>query len=224
MTTIGEIISRVRNQIKGEIQDAFLTDRFLYSMIIKFAQTLMRRQDHVNKLMKFNSVWQTLPFLELIDVDKVEADCCGVVSGVTIKRTKDKLPTFFEGYWGPLIRTISSIDGSIECQPTQPGTFTSMSKTTSFRYNKSKYFWFLNDYIYLPNVDWDAIKLEGVFEKDISSITCDGADDCIPRYKQQINIPEFLYSEIEAQIIQTLATRMQIPQEDASNNKNVNRY
>lgn len=223
MTTIGDIISRVRNQIKGEIQDAFMTDRFIYSMIIKYAQLLIRRQDHANKLMKFNSVWQTLPFLELIDVDKVEAECSGIQSGITIKRTKDKLPTFFEGYWGPLIRTISSIDGSIECQPTQPGTFTSMSKTTSFRYNKTKYFWFLNDYIYLPNVYWDAIKLEGVFEEDISSFTCDDNDDCVPRYKQQINIPEFLYAEIEQQVLTVMLQRMQIPPEDGDNKKNPNR-
>lgn len=223
MTTIGDIISRVRNQVKGEIQDAFMTDRFIYSMVIKYAQLLMRRQDHANKLMKFNSVWQTLPFLELIDVDKVEAECSGIQSGMTIKRTKDKLPTFFEGYWGPLIRTISSIDGSIECQPTQPGTFTSMSKTTSFRYNKTKYFWFLNDYIYLPNVYWDAIKLEGVFEEDISKFTCDDKDDCIPRYKQQINIPEFLYAEIEQQVLTVLLQRLQIPPEDADNKKNPNR-
>jgi hypothetical protein len=223
MTTIGDIISRVRNQVKGEIQDAFMTDRFIYSMVIKYAQLLMRRQDHVNKLMKFNSVWQTLPFLELIDVDKVEAECSGIQSGITIKRTKDKLPTFFEGYWGPLIRTVSSIDGSIECQPTQPGTFTSMSKTTSFKYNKTKYFWFLNDYIYLPNVYWDAIKLEGVFEEDISKFTCDDEDNCVPRYKQQINIPEFLYAEIEQQVLTVLLQRLQIPPEDSDNKKNPNR-
>ena len=223
MTTIGDIISRVRNQLKAEIQDAFMTDRFIYSMVIKYAQLMMRRQDHANKLMKFNGVWQTLPFLELIDVDRVEAECSGIQSGITIKRTKDKLPTFFEGYWGPLIRTVSSIDGSIECQPTQPGTFTSMSKTTSFRYNKNKYFWFLNDYIYLPNVYWDAIKLEGVFEEDISSFTCDDNDDCVPRYKQQINIPEFLYAEIEQQVLTVMLQRMSIPPEDSDNKKNPNR-
>tara|TARA_R100000656_G_scaffold99178_2_gene71973 strand:- start:52 stop:723 length:672 start_codon:yes stop_codon:yes gene_type:complete len=223
MTTIGDIISRVRNQLKGEFQDAFMTDRFIYSMVIKYAQLLMRRQDHANKLMKFNSVWQTLPFLELIDVDKVEAECSGIQSGITIKRTKDKLPTFFEGYWGPLIRTVSSIDGSIECQPTQPGTFTSMSKTTSFKYNKTKYFWFLNDYIYLPNVYWDAIKLEGVFEEDVSSFSCDDNDDCVPRYEQQINIPEFLYAEIEQQVLTVMLQRMQIPPEDSDNKKNPNR-
>ena len=42
MTTIGDVVSRLRGQIKGEYQDAFLTDRFLYSVLKKHAQLLMR--------------------------------------------------------------------------------------------------------------------------------------------------------------------------------------
>ena len=53
MTSIGEAISRIRGQIKAESQDAFITDRYLYSLIIKYGQLLMRRQDHTNKLKKF---------------------------------------------------------------------------------------------------------------------------------------------------------------------------
>tara|TARA_Y100000593_G_C4310432_1_gene338068 strand:- start:2821 stop:3342 length:522 start_codon:yes stop_codon:yes gene_type:complete len=173
--------------------------------------------------MKFNSVWQALPFVELIEVDKVEAKCSGIQSGCTIKRTKDKLPTFMEGYWGPLIRTVSSIDASIEVQPTNPGTYTSMTKTTSHKYNKTKYFWFLNDYLYLPNVEWDAIKLEGIFEEDISKWSCDISDDCTPRYLQNIYIPEFLFAEIETQVINQLMNTMKVPSEDSDNKININR-
>lgn len=223
MATIGEIVSRVRQSIKAEVQDAFVTDRYLYSLIIKYGQLLMRRQDHANKLMKFNSVWQSLPFVELIEVDKVEAKCSGIQSGCTIMRTKEKLPTFMEGYWGPLIRTISSIDGSIEAHPTQPGTYTSLTKTTAFKYNKNKYFWWLNDYVYMPNTTWDAIKIEGVFEGDISGWNCDTLDDCTPRYLQQIFIPEFLYAEIETQVINQLMNTMKVPTEDSDNKLNANR-
>ena len=223
MTTIGEVVSRVRQAIKAEVQDAFITDRYLYSLILKNAQLFMRRQDNANKLMKFNSVWQTLPMLELIDVDKIEAECSGIQSGCTIKRTKEKLPIFMEGYWGPLIRTVSSIDASIECQPTNPGTYTSMTKTTSHKYNKTKYFWFLNDYLYLPNVNWDAIKLEGVFEGDISQWSCDISDDCTPRYLQNIYIPEFLFAEIETQVLNQLLNTQKTPMEDSDNKININR-
>ena len=223
MTTIGDVVSRIRGQVKAEVQDAFVTDRYIYSLILKHAQLLMRRQDHANKLMKFNSVWQSLPFLDLIEVDKVEASCAGIASGCTIKRTKQKLPTFMEGYWGPLIRTVSSLDSSIELQPTNPATYTSMSKTTSFRYNTQKYYWYLNGYLYMPNIDWDAIKLEGVFEGDISKWTCETDDDCVPRYKQQMNIPEFLFAEIEAQVLAGIFNTIKVPSEDADNKQNINR-
>tara|TARA_Y100001938_G_C8060340_1_gene416839 strand:- start:709 stop:1380 length:672 start_codon:yes stop_codon:yes gene_type:complete len=221
MTTIGDVVSRIRQLSKAEVQDAFVTDRYIWSLVLKAAKTFMRRQDHANKLMKFNSVWQSLPFVELIEVDKVEAACSGIQSGCTIKRTKNKLPAFMEGYWGPLIRTVSSIDGSIEMQPTMPGTYTSMTKTTSFKYNDTKYFWWLNDHIYIPNVEWEAIKIEGVFEGDISEWNCDPNDNCKPRYLQQAYIPEFLYSEIESQVLQQLLMTAKLPPEDSHNNQNI---
>ena len=222
-TTIGEVISRVRGQVKAEVQDAFVTDRYVYSLVTKYAQLFMRRQDFANKLMKFNSVWKTLPYVELIEVDKVEAECTGIESGCTIKRTKEKLPDMIEGYWGPLIRTISSIDSSIEVQATQPGTYTSITKTTSFRYNKRKYWWYLNGYIYLPNVEWDAIKLEGVFDDNIGQWLCEEAAECKPRYLQEINIPEALFAEIEQEVVKAMMMTIQVPLEDGDNKVNVNR-
>ena len=93
MVTIGTVISRVKNQVKGVRQDAFLTDRYIYSVVVKYSQLLMRRQDSQNKLMKFNSIWRTLDCLELIEVDRNEACCAGIKSGCMIKRTKEKLKT-----------------------------------------------------------------------------------------------------------------------------------
>ena len=223
MTTIGEVISRVRGQVKAEVQDAFVTDRYVYSLIQKFAQILIRRQDSLNKLLRFNAIWKTLPFIELIEVDKVEAHCTGIKSGCTIKRSKDKLPKMLEGYWGPLIRTVTSIDGSQELQATHPGTYTSLTKTTSFRYNKKKYFWYLDGYLYFPDLEWDAVKIEGVFDDDISSWICDSKDNCTPRYEHQMNIPESLFAEIEQQVSNVMMNTMQIPAEDSDNKINLHR-
>ena len=223
MQTIGDIISRVRGQIKAESEDAFVTDRYLYSLVKKYAQLYMRRQDNANKLMKFNSIWQTLDYVELVDVDKIESQYIDLKSGKTIKRTRLKLPAFQEGYWGPLIRTVSSLDGSVECQATNPGTYTSMAKSTTFRYNTTKYFWFLNDYLYLPNVEWDAIKIEGVWENDVSKFNCDPSDNCIPRHHQRMYVPEFLFAEIEQQVMQETFNTLKVPSEDSDNKQNLNR-
>lgn len=223
MVTIGEVVSRVRNQFKSSRQDAFLTDRYIYSLIIKYTSVFMRRQDSTNKLMRFNSVFKTLPLVELIEVDKVEAQCSGIKSGQVIKRTKQKLPNFMQGYWGPIIRTVSSIDGSIELQPTQPGTYTSMTKSTSFKYNTTKYFWFLDGYLYLPNVHWDAIKIEGVFEDDITKWNCDPEDDCLIRQEQEFNVPDFLFAEVETQVLNALAGLAKIPADGKHDNQNISR-
>ena len=35
MSTIAQTISRIRGQVKAEVQDAFVTDRYIYSLIDK---------------------------------------------------------------------------------------------------------------------------------------------------------------------------------------------
>jgi len=220
--TIGDVISRLRNQVKGVKQDSLLTDRMIYSFVLKHAKWLMKREDSQNKLMAFSSVMQTLDFVEVIEVDKVEACCTGIKSDCTIKRTKDKLPIFLQGYYGPLIRTISSLDGSEEMQPIVPSQYISITKSKNFKYNKTKYFWFLNDYIYFPDLEWEAVRIEGIFEDDISKWTCD-EDDCIIRQDQSFNVPDYLLAELEAQVFKDIMGEMQIPADPNNDKQNIAR-
>ena len=223
MTTIGESISRVRSTIKGLTQDAFITDRLIYSFVIKSAKFFLRRQDSLNQLLKYNSLFRTLPCLELIDVDRVEA-CCNIKSDVIIKRTKDKLPNIMEGSYGPLFRSVTSIDSYYNVYKTDPALYTSMTKTTKFKYNTQKYYWYLNGYLYFPNIDWEAIKVEGIFEDSVASFTCDAKEDCTIRQEQQLTIPEYLFAEVEQQVVQSLLLTIQVPSDmAASDNQNIAR-
>lgn len=219
-TTIGEVISRIRNQLKAVKQDAFLTDRFIYSLISKHAKLLMKREDSKSKLMNFSSVFQTLDFVELEEVDRVEAQCTGITSGITFRRTKFKPPTFMQGYWGPLIRTITSIDGSIDLQPTTPTAYLNYSRSKNFKYNKTRYYWFLNDHMYFPDVDWDAVRIEGIFEDSISRWNCDKTDDCTLRQLESFNVPDYLHVEIEAGVLKDFALTLQIPSDVSADKQN----
>jgi hypothetical protein len=218
MTTIGEAISRVRNTLKAVKEDPFLTDRVIYSSLLKYGQTLMKREDNQFRLMKISSIFQVLPYVELIDVDKVEAGCFGVYSGCYFKRSKEKLPTILNGAMGPIIRTVSSIDGSIEMFRTDPGTWVSMTKTTTFKYNTRKYFWYLNGYLYAPNIDWEAIKVEAVF--DGVTDPCNDKEQCEIAQDKQLNIPEYLFSEVEQFVIKELTMTMQVPSDGADDGQN----
>ena len=217
MTTIGEAVSRVRNTLKAVKEDAFLTDRTIYYSIIKYGQTLLKREDNQFRLMKISSIFNVLPYIELIDVDKVEAGCIGVYSECYFKRSKEKLPTIFDGAMGPIIRTVSSIDGSIEMYRTDPGTWVSITKSTTFKYNRKPYFWYLNGYIYCPNVDWDAIRMEAIFEGDVDTCT---SDPCLVRQDNPLPFPEYLFSEIEQFVVKELTMAMQVPTDGPDDSQN----
>ena len=216
MTTIGESISRVRNTLKAVKEDPFLTDRVIYSSLIKYGQTLLKREDNQFRLMKISSIFQVLPYIELIDVDKVEAGCLGVFSGCYFKRTKEKLPAILDGAMGPIIRTTSSIDGTIEMFRTDPGTWVSMTRTTTWRYNTKKYFWFLNGYLYCPNTDWDAIRMEAIFE----GVTDPCTEDCDIAQNKQLSLPAYLFSEVEQFVIKELTMTMSIPTDGSDDGQN----
>lgn len=224
MTTIGDSISRVRNILKAVKEDPFLTDRLIYSIIGKYAKVLIRRQDNENKIMKFQSLFEFIPCVELIEVDKIEACCTGIKSKCTIRRTKDKLPQVLEGAYGPLFRTVSSIDGSTEMFKTYPGTYTSMTRTTNFKYNKNKYFWYLNGHLYFPNIEWDQVRVEGLWDGDIRPYSCpEDSDPCSRIQDLQLRIPEFLFAEIEQFVEKEFISTGQIPSDGPDDKQNVMR-
>jgi hypothetical protein len=215
--TIGDVISRLRSQIKATKQDAFITDRMIYSFVIKHAKWLMKREDSKNRLMSFSGVVQTMDFVELIEIDKVEACCTGIKSDCVIKRTKEKLPIFLQGYYGPLIRAVTSLDGSEELQPIIPSSYLNIANSKNAKYNKAKYFWYLNEYLYFPNLEWSAVRIEGIFEDDISRWTCE-EDSCKLRQDDSFNVPDYLLGELETQVIKDLTVMYQVPT-DLQNDK-----
>jgi len=218
-STIGDILSRIRTQVKAVRQDALLTDRVIYTFVLKHAKWLMKREDAKNRILGFSGVVQTMDFIELIEVDKVEACCTGLSSDCKIKRTKEKMPVFMQGYYGPLIRTVASLDGSEELQPTNPNSYLAMSRSKNFKFNKSKYFWYLDDYLYFPNLEWDAVRIEGVFEDDTSKFTCE-EDSCKVRSDETFNVPDYLYGELESQVFKDLAGIAQMPTDMLNDKQN----
>ena len=187
----GESISRIRNILKAVKEDSFLTDRLIYSLIMKYAKTLMQRDLKLVNLFKNSSLFKEDPCVVLIDVDRVAACCIDINTGCTFKRSKDKLPTI-----------------------------TNLSK-----YNKRKYYWFIDGYLYIPDVDWEGVRVQAMFEEIINKNLC-GIDEkniCIPEQERDINIPDYLFSEIENLARQEFLTAGQIPSDGADDSQNVMR-
>ena len=88
-------------------------------------------------------------------------------------------------------------------------------------YNKRIYFWYLNGYLYLPNVQWDAIKVEAIFEGTTGDFMCEPNDACTLKQDQQFAIPEYLFSEVEQFVIKELTMTAQIPSNGPDDNQNI---
>lgn len=221
MVTISDTISRVRNLLKSVKEDAFLTDRMIYSVILKYGKLYVQRQDNQNKIMRFQTLFEVLPCVELVEVDKVEACCAGIKSKCIIKRTKEKLPTPMEGAYGPLFRDITSIDGSFMTYKTYPGTYLALANSTNFKYNKTLYYWYMDGYLYFPNVQWDAVRIEAIWDDDIQYLKCnEPKDTCIIMQEMPTHIPDYLFAEIEQQVMREFMMMLQVPTDNTDDNQN----
>jgi hypothetical protein len=74
--------------------------------------------------------------------------------------------------------------------------------------------------LYCPNIDWDAIRVEAIFEGDRSEYLCDVKDACQIRQDQPLPFPEYLFSEIEQFVVKELTMAMQIPTDGSDDGQN----
>jgi hypothetical protein len=223
--TIGVITSRIRGIMKAVRQDSFMTDRYIYSLFKKHAALSIRRLDEKKKLTAFASIFETLDFVKLEEIDKVEASQCGVgpKSYTTIRRTCLPIPVFMEGVYGPMIRSITSLDGETMLKLTTPDEYNYISRSANFRFNTQRYAWYLNDRLYFPNIDWPAVKIDAMVEEDITPFKCNYDQKCEPRQNHSVNVPDFILAEIEASVLKDLGFSLAIPSDSAHDNVNINR-
>lgn len=216
--TIREHISRIKSTIKANNADARLTDRHIYSLMRKHTRFLLKRDS--SWLRYSSSIYQTMPLVQLQLVDSVEA--CGIETKCKIKRTKNKLPALVENEDGPIIRRVTSIDGNIILTPIKSSSFVRKSNKSTFKMDTSLYYWYLNGYLYFPNLKWDAVRVEGYFEEKVFAECCDEEPDpCGYAQDELYIIPDFLVSAMDQLIYQDLSLYLKIPQ-DQLINKNEN--
>lgn len=220
LLTFSDILSRTRGKLKAFKQDIKITDRELWSYYKPWLSQVMKELDAKNKLMAFSSLFDSLDVVPLVEVDKIEAGCTRLKSGFTVMRTEDPIGEYFmEGYWGPMIRSVTSIDSSEDMQPITPEGYLQLSHTTDFKYNKTKYFWYLNDYIYFPNISWNAVRVVALVDGDISKYKCNSAEKCLSKQEQSLNVPDYVLSRVESLMFQSLGITLQLPADQQTDNK-----
>lgn len=234
-TTVRDIVSQIRGIYKLNSEDAFVTDRFLYSLFLKYGDLLVRRKSNEGKLNTNDTIFTWLPNVPLIEVDKIEAECIGIKTNCTFMRTKNKLPKMATNDLGSLVKLVMSLDTSEKVERTTLLKFHEMAKSVNFKYNKTKYFWEKNGYFYFPNVVWSGVTIQALFIDTVTGYCIEDEDDCDNnndcnkkkkcKYRQDDLIPysKDMVADIVGMISRDLGTRAQVPSDIQDNAQNIMR-
>ena len=167
MSTLRKLISDVRSMHKLLSTDSSITDRAIGSEVRNNSLLLIKRETNLRKLWATDTLFTTIPCLELCEVPISE--CCDYVDECTVARSTHKLPKISEGNYQYVIQGVYSINAlSGKCKKVKEITinrYLNLLKLPVIK--KEEYFWISNDYIYVSNPSLQAIRLVALFEGDI---------------------------------------------------------
>lgn len=168
MSTLRKLVSDVRSTHKILSTDALITDRAIASEVKLNALTLIKRETNLRRLWASDTLFTTIPCLEMIEVSISE--CCDYVDPCTVARSKHKLPRISEGNYQYVIQGVYSINA-------MGGNGTKIKEITVNRYlnllklpiiKKESYFWISNGYLYVSNPLLQAVRFVALFEEDVT--------------------------------------------------------
>lgn len=167
MATLRNLVSTVRASHKLLSTDGLLTDRAIAAEIKNSAYLLIKRETNLRKLWATNTIFTTIPCLELIEVPISE--CCEYVDPCNVSRSRYKLPRMSEGNYQYVIQGVYSINA-------MGGSGKKLKEITINRYinllklpiiKNEEYFWIVNGYLYTNNPNLKALRIAALFEEDV---------------------------------------------------------
>jgi len=169
MSTLRKLVSDVRSVHKILSTDSLITDRAIASEIRNNALLLIKRETNLRKLWATDTLFTTIPCLEMCEVSISE--CCNYVDPCSVARTTFKLPRISEGNYQYVIQGVYSINA-------MSGKGRKLKEITVNRYinllklpviKKEEYFWISNGYLYVSNPLLKAIRFVALFEEDVTN-------------------------------------------------------
>ena len=167
MSTLRKLVSDIRGMHKLLSTDELITDRVIASEIRNNTLLLVKRETNLRKLWATNTLFTTIPCLEMVEVPISE--CCEYADPCTVARSRFKLPRISEGNYQYVIQGVYSINA-------MSGVGKKLKEITINRYvnllklpiiKNEEYYWIMNGYLYISNPLLQGIRISAFFEEDI---------------------------------------------------------
>lgn len=195
MATLRKMVSDVRSMHKLLSTDSLITDRAIASEIKNNTQLLVKRETNLRKLWATDTLYTTIPCLEMIEVPISE--CCDYVDECTVARTKYKLPRISEGNYQYIIQGVYSINA-------MGGKGKKLKEITVNRYlnllklpiiKNEEYYWIANGgYLYVSNPMLQAIRIAAYFEEEVPNEIMFSECACVGK---ELNLEEYCINPLD---------------------------
>jgi len=196
--TIGDVISQVRNDLKQFTVDTRLTDRDIFTVMKSHSYWLIAQEAEKLKISKQQHLFQVYSCAQIIPVPTIDP-CCNIQNKCKIYRTKEHLPGMFTDDTGQIIRTVTSVDWTESLQRTSFENFLKILDDPDFKYNKSKYYFIRDNYMYFPTTQWRKINMLIYCDTDVSKYnkcSCKPEEGCIKMQDRVWRVPDKLQARV----------------------------
>jgi hypothetical protein len=163
MSTVREVISRVRGTEKLLSSDASITDRVIMRELKSKAITFIKQQTDKRRLWQTSTIFSNIPCLEMVTVPT--SDCCDYVSDQQIARSRYRLPKISEGVFGLLVHGVFAVDNGKRLKEVTLSRYINLLKLGLPV--KDIYYWFYDRYLYVSSPYVKVVNIWAYFEEDI---------------------------------------------------------
>ena len=167
MATGRKLVSDVRGRHKLLSGDNRINDRVILSQVRASALLLIKRETNLRKLWSTDTVFTTIPCLEMKEVSISE--CASYVDECTIARSVYKIPRITEGNYQYVIQGVYSVNAmggkGKKIKEISINRYINLLKLPIIK--KEEYFWISNGYLYITNPFIKAVRISALFEEDV---------------------------------------------------------
>lgn len=197
-----QMVSDILSSTKSLSLDDRLSKRWLLSIAMDKASTLIRQDSNEGKLFEVTDIWQSL---DCIEMEKVNATVCGDIPNCRfLMKSKRRLPETFESAFGDIIK-ILTIEGGKEYGQTKPFTYKDIV-SREYKDANQRYFWILDRYLYIPDSEVKFVTGIGLFkrQKDVDLFN-DKEVECASPLDDSFPCPQYLLGVVKDQVKEEVA-------------------